>query len=392
MSARTTPEQRAAIWRIRLGTLVPAVVLSALAVASTGLGQPAFHLALDDYPRVDGSTSAQPLGMLVACRLTRTSFAWRSSMFERTRALAPTAEPYDPARRLSLPLDEAPSPEFDPLIALAPQAQLITRVNHTGTHQSYLRLAAGEVDLVLTAREPTDAERVEAARRGVELTIIPIARDAFVFLRHVTNPVASLTLDQIRDIYAGTVTDWSALRGTAGPIVAYQRNRDSGSQVEMARLVMQGQPMLDGPEITFTASMFGPFNAIRDDPRGIGFSYRYYERYMAPVAEVDTLAIDGVRPEPDTIASGRYPLVTFVYLVHRSDLPDGSPAAQVRDWLTTPAGQAVVAESGYVPLREGRAGSLDPAGAPGLTAAATAPANPPQSPRRRKARTAAVIQ
>ena len=72
---------------------------------------------------------------------------------------------------------------------------------------------------------------------------------------------------------------------------------------------------------------------------------------MAAIPEVATFAIDGVQPDPSTIANGRYPLVTSVYLVHRSDLPAKSAAAQLRDWLRAPAGQAAVAESGYVPLR-----------------------------------------
>jgi hypothetical protein len=42
---------------------------------------------------------------------------------------------------------------------------------------------------------------------------------------------------------------------------------------------------------------------------------------MAVVPEVATLAIDGVPAEPGTIATGRYPLVTFVYLAHRAAWP-----------------------------------------------------------------------
>ena len=87
------------------------------------------------------------------------------------------------------------------------------------------------------------------------------------------------------------------------------------------------------------------------NPAGIGYSYHYYERFMSVVPEVATLAIDGVPAEPATIAAGRYPLITFVYLAHRADLRADSAAARLRDWLLTPAGQAVIAESGYVPLR-----------------------------------------
>lgn len=83
---------------------------------------------------------------------------------------------------------------------------------------------------------------------------------------------------------------------------------------------MRGRPRREGPDIRVTLAMFGPFNAIRHDPNGIGYSYHYYERFMAVVPEVATLAIDGVPAEPGTIATGRYPLVTSVYLAHRADL------------------------------------------------------------------------
>ena len=78
---------------------------------------------------------------------------------------------------------------------------------------------------------------------------------------------------------------------------------------------------------------------------------------MAVVPEVATLAIDGVRAEPATIAAGRYPLVTYVYLAHRADLSPAGPAARLRDWLLTPAGQAVIAETGYIPRMRSTASS-----------------------------------
>jgi phosphate transport system substrate-binding protein len=165
----------------------------------------------------------------------------------------------------------------------------------------------------------------------------------------VSNPVKSLTLDQIRDIYGGAVTNWKDVGGPDQPIKAYRRDATSGSEVEMEQLVMRGRPMREGPDIRVAMTMFGPFNAIRHDPAGIGYSYHYYERFMAKVPEVATIAVDGVEPEPATIAAGRYPLVTFVYLAHRADLSSG-PATRLRDWLFTPVGQAVIAESGYVPL------------------------------------------
>ena len=333
--------------------MIRAVAVAAvLLLATAAAGEPTPPLEREAYPVVDGSTSTQPLGALVAGRLTRTTVEWRPlSFFDPTRVLVLTGAPYDPARRLSLEV-APPSPGGrDLMAALSSVGRLAERTRHSGTHQSYGRLAAGEAALVLVAREPTPAEREAVRGAGTDLGVIPVARDAFVFLRHVANPVTTLSLDQVRDIYAGTVTSWKAVGGPDRPIVAYQRDAASGSQVEMVELVMRGRRMREGPDIKMTMSMMGPFNAIRQDPAGIGYSYHYYERFMAAVAEVATIAIDGVRPDPTTIASGRYPLVTSVYLAHRADLPPGSAAARVRDWLLGPDGQAVVAESGYVPLR-----------------------------------------
>ena len=328
-------------------------VLAVLLLGGPARGASDFHFAPADYPIVDGSTSTQPLGALVAGRVTRTSVEWRrTSFFDPTRRLTLSSAPYDEATKLPLavtPLD----PRATPLASvLSPaNAALAERTLHFGTGPAYMRLAAGQAELALVAREPTAVEREEARRRGVELVVQPIARDAFVFLRHASNPVGSVTVEQIRDIYAGALTSWRALGGPDRPIVAYQRDATSGSQVEMEQLVMRGRPMREGPDIRMTLSMFGPFNAIRHDANGIGYSYHYYERFMAALPEVATLAIDGVTASPETIAAGRYPLVTFVYLAHRADVPAGGAAARLRDWLRTPAGQAVVAESGYVPLR-----------------------------------------
>jgi phosphate transport system substrate-binding protein len=327
-------------------------VLAGLLIVASARAEPGFQLAREDYPVVDGSTSAQPLGALVAGRLTRTSVEWRrTSAFDPTRLLVLTGAPYDDARRLSPEPAPAETRGPDLVTALGSVGKLAERVRHSGTNQSYMRLADGKVELALVARAPTAAEREAARRGGHDLVVRPVARDAFVFLRHAGNPVKGVTLDQVRDVYTGALTSWKALGGHDQPITAYQRDATSGSQVEMEELVMRGRPMRTGPDIRVTMAMFGPFNAIRHDPNGIGYSYHYYERFMAIVPEVSTLAIDGIAPEPATIASGRYPLSTFVYLVHRSDLPAGGAAARLRDWLMSPAGQAVVAESGYVPLR-----------------------------------------
>jgi phosphate transport system substrate-binding protein len=281
-----------------------------------------------NYPRVDGSTSTLPLQTLTACKLLDVTCIWTEHFpFSRTeRVIGPD-------------LDAEPSET----------AVTVLNISHTGTHDAYMNLIQDKTDLILVARLPSRDEVEAATQAKVTLDVHPIALDAFVFLLHKDNPVPSLPLDQIRDIYSGKITDWSELGGTGG-INAYQRDRNSGSQELMEELVMKGTPTVDAPDMIFP-SMMGPINAIHDDPLGIGYSVFYYATFMLPDENVRLLGIDGIQPTSETIASREYPLVTEVYAVVRSDMPRDSSAVMLRDWFLTEVGQETIEESGYVHIR-----------------------------------------
>jgi phosphate transport system substrate-binding protein len=73
---------------------------------------------------------------------------------------------------------------------------------------------------------------------------------------------------------------------------------------------------------------------------------------MAASPNTELLAVDGVLPSYETIQAGQYPYVTSVYAIVRKPPHEDSRALEIRDWLLSPEGQAVVRESGYVPLRK----------------------------------------
>lgn len=225
-----------------------------------------------------------------------------------------------------------------------------------------MNLIAGDADFVLVARLPSEYELQEAHKVGVELDVQPVALDAFVFLVHVENPVDNLELDTVRRIYTGEITNWGEASGgqvMGFGIHAYQRNQQSGSQELMNALVMQGTPMADFPEMMILLGMTGPINTIGGIPSnmylpgdslGIGYSVYYYATYIYPHERIKLISIEGVFPTPDSIASRNYPLTTEVYAVIREGMPQNSNAVLLRDWLLTEQGQAVVEQSGYVPL------------------------------------------
>ncbi len=325
-----------------VGVLVTVFVLVVPPLADAAGSPPRLHLLPEQYPRVDGSTSTQPLGALVACRLTHTSRAW--SNFGGIWLLSPTTDPYEPDKKLSPEHQRVPSP-----IPTNPHP-LLERTWPSTTHQSYMNLIGRTPQLILAARGPSEDEGALARENGVQIKTLPIALDAFVFIVNTQNPVRNISVDQIRSIYTGKLTDWAELGGPEGPIQPYQRNRNSGSQETMEKVVMKGREMVKAPNLE-TPSMVGPFNAILRDKRGIGYTFYYSHTYMESSPQIAMLGIQGVRPNPNTIRDRSYPFVAEVLVAWLSDLPGNSPAAAIRDWLLTKEGQSVVAESGYVPIR-----------------------------------------
>lgn len=304
--------------------------------------------AMEEFPRVEGSTSAQPLVALAACRLTRTAFGWQTYPFEGTRLLRPRTTPFDPDKRLSLGF-ASPATPFHTQNDV--HAALLGRIQHSGTHGALVAVIEGEADVAVTARGLSPDELALAREKGVEIRAVPVALDAFVFLVYKENPVKNLTVEQIRSIYTGKITDWKEVGGPESQINAYQRDRNSGSQETMEQLVMEGAEMVAHRPAGLAISMVGPFNAIRHDRRGLGYTFRYYDTYMAHMPEVEMIAVSGVAPTPENIANRTYPFVTDVVFAWRADMPDDAPGAKLREWFLSDAGQAVVAESGYVPVK-----------------------------------------
>ena len=317
-----------------LSSCVPAAIEPGVPHSPTDTMQPdkvdISSLTAESYPHVDGSTSTLPLQVMIACTILEVRCAWtEGDFFDTTRRIAPV----------------------DNLMA-SEQNEAIFNLNHSGTHGAYMNLIEKQADLILVAREPSRDELAAAETERLSLDAQPVALDAFVFLVHVDNPVESLSLEQLRDIYTGKITNWSEVGGFDAEIHTYQRNANSGSQELMEKLVMRGEGMLNSPDMILL-SMMGPFSAIRDDPQGIGYSVYFYAANIFPEEQVKMIAIEGIGPASATIARRTYPLVTEVYAVLREDTPVGRSARILRDWLHSNEGQQAVKASGYVGFQSG---------------------------------------
>ena len=264
-------------------------------------------LSLSEYPTVDGSTATLPLMAKVLSETTGTD--------------ASLAESY---------------------------------VSASKTAQSWLNLSDGNADLLLAYEAPESIK--EQLQGGPELEVTAIGRDALVFIVNESNPVTSLTQDQIRDIYTGTIIDWSEVGGENIDIVPFQRDETSGSQTLFQKLLIGDRDLtLLDPPSELRPGMMGALvdrlAAYNNEKNAIGYSVYYYISEMYQKPGLKLIGVDGVQPGYDTIKDNEYPLCNEFYAAIRADEPEDSPARKLYNWICSDAGKDALTDAGYVPAK-----------------------------------------
>ncbi|RYF89018.1 MAG: hypothetical protein EOO00_10460 [Chitinophagaceae bacterium] len=281
-------------------------------------------LTLANYPKVDGSTSTDPLNRLIASKLLGYNYKWQPEVFMNGLWNL----------RSDLPI------EF-----------VRERLKSSQTHNSIINLVNKYADIILSARDLSPDEKLYADSAGVSVIATPVALDAFVFVINTDNPVKSLTVAQVKDIYTGKMKNWKEAGGRDAVIKPYTRNQNSGSQELMESLVMKGLPTGNievdyEPELP---SMSLVFSRVRSDVNALGYTVYYYKEQIVRDNIVRSLAINGISPNNNSIKSKSYPYVAEVYAMIRSDLDRNSTAYKLYELLQSDAGKAAIAESRYIP-------------------------------------------
>ena len=207
-------------------------------------------------------------------------------------------------------------------------------MQYKNTVRGYTAIVDGTTDILFCAA-PSQEQKAYAKEKGVELVYVPVGLEAFVFFVNQNNPVDNLTTDQIRSIYAGTVTNWKELGGANRIINPVTRLPGSGSQSAMDAFMGDTPIGRKSPLALFGAS--------------IGFSFRYYMDGIVGNENVKMLSLNGVYPSSENIQNGSYPIIAQFYAIYRAD--NENPNIPVlMDWILSPEGQRLVEGSGYVPI------------------------------------------
>lgn len=266
----------------------------------------------------------------------------------------------------SLQLTAEEYPIIDGATALAPYYEAMTaellgidiedarrKVLCSTTTGAYENLTDGTVDMIFCAL-PSQEQIDAAADKGVEFEYATILNGGFVFFVNKDNPVDSLTVEQLRGIYSGEITNWSEVGGEDAPITAYQRDEGSGSQTGLYRYILPKAEVMEAPTSLVIADMGAIIDAVagyENSDGAIGYSYYYYVASMHYTDRIKLLAIDGVVPGNDTIGDGSYPMINQSQIIIRKDEPEDSVVRKIIAWVQSEEGARLAEENGYVANR-----------------------------------------
>lgn len=241
--------------------------------------------------------------------------------------------------------------------ATYPQEAFSNRVSSTTTYLGamgyYKYLGSEDVDIHFVTAPAKGQEWYyhEWCDLSAEPQPILLGGEGIVFFTHADNPVESLTRDQLRDIYAGKITNWAEVGGTDTPILPYQHDCYSDGQAALQRFM--GEVPLAEPiteERRYLSGDGGEYLAdYRNSPGAIGFTFSAYADQLQEKYHIKLLAVDGVYPDGETISRGDYPVTDGIYMVVR---PEGRSEEVDRfiAWALGPEGQELVAKAGYAPV------------------------------------------
>jgi phosphate transport system substrate-binding protein len=205
-----------------------------------------------------------------------------------------------------------------------------------GSAAGIMAAQSGTADIGMSSRELTNDEKKS-------LWYVEIARDGLAVIVHPSNPIQNLTLNQVRDIYAGIVLSWNELGGTNSKIHVITREDGSGTRAAFESLVM------GKAEITPRAMVQDSNGAVRqlvaDDPNSIGFIS------LGLVNEtVKALELGGVAATRENVINGSYGLSRPFLFMTRSQ-PTGK-TKQFINFTLSAEGQKLLATEGLIPSTE----------------------------------------
>lgn len=233
---------------------------------------------------------------------------------------------------------------------------LAVAVSGGGSGTGIAALINGTVDIANASREMKDKEKALAEKNGHKPVEFIVGYDALAVFVHKDNPVETLSIEQLAQIYGegGTAVKWSDLGievpgCEGGEIIRVSRQNNSGTFAYFRKTVLgKGRDFKLG-----SRDMHGSkdvVDLVQHTPCAIGYSGLAYATDEVKMVCITTDDGDCVAPSVATASDRSYPIARPLFMYTAGE-PTGETKAYM-DWILSDEGQCILKKKGYAPAHD----------------------------------------
>jgi phosphate transport system substrate-binding protein len=216
-------------------------------------------------------------------------------------------------------------------------------VSGMGSSAGIEAVSAGTSDIGTSSRDLKEEEE------GLGLVDTPVAFDGIAVIVNPDNPIDGLTSEQLRRIFAGEITNWRDVGGEDRPVNLVNRDEASGTREAFKKIVMGEDAHFDRSAVVLPGT-----GQVRDvvarSAGAIGYISVGFVEPRFTSTNVKSVAIDGVPPSEETVASKEYPIARTLHFFTKGEPTD--LAKRYIDYVLSDVVQdGVIVDAGFVPVK-----------------------------------------
>ena len=210
-------------------------------------------------------------------------------------------------------------------------------VQQLGSSAGIKNAIEGVSEIGMSSRDLKDEEKSS----GLKETII--ATDGIAVITNKANKVTDLTLDQVKDIYTGKITNWKEVGGEDAPIVVVSREDGSGTRDGFQEKVgFESEELIKDAQISDGSGNIK--STVEGNVNAIGYiSFGYVDE------AVNAVKVDGVEINHETVANNEYVIARPFILVNKDGISDNAQA--LIDFILSDEGQSILEEKGFIRVK-----------------------------------------
>ncbi len=232
-------------------------------------------------------------------------------------------------------------------------------VTSTSTEGAFEALLAGDAEIGMASRRiiPAEAKKLKAAGAGNMISPDQeriIAVDSLLVITHPSNPVNEISVEDLRGIYSGQITNWSEIGGPDLAITVMTHEASSSTRGFFEDRIFDNQASVDLPDQILAADEQDMAAKVNEDEGAIGYVGYAFQRGAKSLALINECGIP-TRPDSFSAKTEEYLLQRRIYLYSRED----STSEAVQDFLSyavSSEADGVVEKSGFINLGVERRG------------------------------------